>query len=147
VSSSVALHPLLEGCTLGIQVPVSWGHMDSFAHVNNTQYFRWFEDVRIQYFEAIGLIAHMTTHQVGPILAHTDCRFKAPVAYPDTVHVGTQVTDVGEDRFTMQYRLVSERLDVVAAEGSGRIVIYDYAAGKKAPIPPAVRALIGELSG
>ncbi|MDP6942808.1 MAG: thioesterase family protein [Myxococcota bacterium] len=138
---------MLEGYTVVVQLPLTWGQMDALAHVNHTQYFRWFEDARMAYFDACGLIAHMEAHGVGPILARTQARFMAPLTYPDTVHVGTRVEDVGDDRFTMLYRVVSERLDLVAAEGSGRIVIYDYEAHAKAPIPPAVRARMVEMDG
>ena len=53
--------------------------------------------------------------------------------------------EVGDDRFTMVYRVVSEAQAVVAAEGDGRIVMYDYTANTKAPIPPSVRARIAEI--
>jgi acyl-CoA thioester hydrolase len=145
LSLSPSSHPLLEGFAVTVQLPLTWGQMDSMGHVNNTQYFRWFEDVRMAYFEASGLYAHMTTHQVGPILARTQCRFIIPLTYPDTVHVGTRVEDVAEDRFTMRYRVVSEARDLVAAEGDGRIVVFDYVAGEKAPLPPAIRARMTEL--
>lgn len=139
MSLPLSSHPLLADCTLAVQLPLAWGHMDSLSHVNNTQYFRWFEDVRMTYFEASGLFGHMTTHGVGPILARTQCRFIVPLTYPDTVHVGTRIIDVGEDRFTMLYTVVSETRDVIAAEGEGRIVIFDYNLGHKAPIPPVIR--------
>ena len=35
------------------ELPVQWGDMDAFAHVNNTVYLRWFETVRIAYFEEL----------------------------------------------------------------------------------------------
>jgi hypothetical protein len=38
-----------------------------------------------------------------------------------------------EDRFTMEYRLVSRSLAVVAAEGTGVIVTDHYAQAKKVP--------------
>lgn len=139
MSLPTSSHPLLADCSLAVQLPLTWGHMDSLAHVNNSQYFRWFEDVRMAYFERSGLFDHMTTHGVGPILARTQCRFMVPLVYPDTVHVGTRVTDVGEDRFTMLYKVVSETRNVLAAEGDGRIVIFDYNLGEKAPLPAAIR--------
>lgn len=138
-------HPLLEGYPIAVQVPLTWGQMDAFAHVNNTQYFRWFEDVRMAYFQACGIFDHMSAHQVGPILARTQCRFMAPLTFPDTVHLGTRIEDMGEDRFTMIYRVVSESRSCVAAEGDGRIVMFDYDANKKAPIPEAIRLKMGEL--
>ena len=30
-----------------IEQPLIWGDMDAYQHVNNTVYFRYFEDVRI----------------------------------------------------------------------------------------------------
>ena len=30
-----------------IELPVAWGDMDAFAHVNNTAYFKYFESARI----------------------------------------------------------------------------------------------------
>ncbi|MBT8075182.1 MAG: thioesterase family protein, partial [Gammaproteobacteria bacterium] len=46
-----------------------WGDMDAFAHINNTVYFRYFEDVRIEYFKRIKVLEYMNRTQVGPILA------------------------------------------------------------------------------
>ena len=131
---------------MAVQLPVTWGQMDSFAHVNNIQYFKWFEDVRMAYFVATGIFDHMNAHQVGPILAKTQCRFIRPLAFPDRVHLGTLVEDMGEDRFTMVYRVVSEANNALAAEGQGRIVMFDYAANTKAPIPEAIRARMQAMS-
>jgi acyl-CoA thioester hydrolase len=52
---------------------------------------------------------------------------------------------VAEDRFTMEYRLVSRKLGEMAADGGGVLVSYDYGAGRKAPLPHAVRAAIERL--
>ena len=30
---------------------IIWGDMDAFGHINNTVYFRYFEDARIAYFD------------------------------------------------------------------------------------------------
>ena len=38
-----------------IELPVQWGDMDSFGHVNNVVYLRWFESARIAYGNRIGL--------------------------------------------------------------------------------------------
>ena len=71
MSPPVSSHALLEGFSIRVALPLTWGQMDAFAHVNNTQYFRWFEDVRMAYFQACGIFDHMSAHQVGPILART----------------------------------------------------------------------------
>ena len=38
---------------------VRWGDMDAFGHVNNTVYFRYFEQARIGYFEQVQAMEYM----------------------------------------------------------------------------------------
>lgn len=128
-------------------VPVAWGEMDAMGHVNNIVYLRWFESARIAYFARVGWLERGRPGRIGPILHSTQARFRAPVTWPDTVHVGARAIDVGDDRFTMLYEVRSERLERVAADGSGIVVSYDYEAGAKAPLPDAVRRRIAELEG
>jgi acyl-CoA thioester hydrolase len=138
---------LLADFPVTLRWPVAWGDMDALGHVNNTTYFRWFETVRIRYFDRIGWGADLSAGAVGPILAHTACTYRAPLTYPDEVLLGARVQDVGEDRFTMQYSVASQRLGRVAAQGEGRVVAFDYAVGRKADLPEAVRAAIDALEG
>lgn len=120
-------------------MPVQWGMMDAFRHVNNVAYFRYFEDGRIAYFERSGVLAWMDREGVGPIMASTQCRFKAPLAWPDTIHIATRVDDIQEDRFRMEHLIYSEKLDRIVASGDALIVSYDYQTNSKAPLPPAWR--------
>ena len=122
-----------------IELPLEWGDMDAFQHVNNTVYFRWFESARISYFEAVGLLDSMERTGVGPILASTECRFRIPLSYPDKVSVGARVPEIGDDRFVMEYAVVGHQSGKIAAEGRGLIVTFDYGAGRKAPLAAEVR--------
>jgi acyl-CoA thioester hydrolase len=128
-----------------VQVPlrVDWGDMDAFQHVNNVVYFRWFENARIAYFER----AETLDGTIGPILAKTDCRFRAPLAYPDDIVVGCRVREVGTHDFIMEYAVYSKAKDVIAAKGEGRVVSYDYANNAKVEVPDAWRKKIGEIEG
>lgn len=136
----------LSSCAIVIQVPIAWADMDAFGHVNNTVYFRFFESVRIAYLDAIGFTSGGVSGGVGPILASTHCRFRHPLRYPDSVTVGTRVPHVDADRFTMEYVVVSDARGVVAAEGGGVVVAYDYGVGSKVPIPDDVRRRMDALS-
>jgi acyl-CoA thioester hydrolase len=132
----------LDGYPVVIKVPVRWGDMDAFQHVNNIVYFQYFESVRIEYFERIHAMDHLRETGVGPILASTQCRFRFPVTYPDTLLVGAKVTDLGEDRFTHRYLAVSQIHEKVAAEGDGVVVTFNYRTNQKAPIPAQIRQRI-----
>ena len=147
VSREIEKHPLLADYPVVIEIPVAWGEMDSFAHVNNVVYFRWFESARIAYLDAIGFRSGDAYNGIGPILSSTHCRFRRALRYPDTVQVGARTEDVAIDRFTMEYRIVSLGEDVVAAEGGGTVVAYDYAEATKSRLPLEVRERIRQLEG
>jgi acyl-CoA thioester hydrolase len=36
-----------------MNIPVAWGEMDAMGHINNIIYFRYFETVRIEYFNRL----------------------------------------------------------------------------------------------
>lgn len=140
-------HDLLAGYPVVVRAPVQWGEMDAYGHVNNTVFFRYFESARVEYLERCGFTASYDEVGVGAILHSTRCRFRRALTHPDTVLVGARAREIGEDRFTHAYRLVSESLGDVAAEGSGVIVSFDYGRGVKAPIPEPVREGIASLEG
>lgn len=146
MESKRAVDPL-RGFPIVVIVNVAWGELDAFGHVNNTVYFRYFEDVRIAYLDAIGFLGGPTggAKGIGPILHSTMCRFRRPLGYPDTLRVGARVTEIAEDRLTMEYRVVSGKLGEVAAEGAGVIVAFDYGKGAKVALPAAVRARLEPL--
>lgn len=130
-----------------IETDVRWGDMDAFNHVNNVSYLRYFESGRIAYFDALELEGFFGLDGIGPILAETSCRYKFPLTYPDRVSVGVRSEQLGEDRFTQQYILVSHRHGRIAATGDGTIVTFDYTANRKVPIPDHVRERIEALEG
>ena len=136
---------LLADFPVVVEIPVAWGEMDSLGHVNNIVYFRYFETSRIAYFERLGFLTSIEETGIGPILASISCKFKMPVTFPDTVAVGTRVSQVADDRFVMEYAAVSRKAQRVAAEGDSLIVSYDYRLKKKAALPPDIRRRIHEL--
>jgi len=138
---------LTAGYPVLIEIPVAWGDMDAFQHVNNTVYFRWLESGRIAYFTRMDVPGFRDLSGVGPILASAQCRYRLPLTFPDSVTVATRVATVEEDRMTMEQLIISHRHAKIAAIGSGVVVTYDYVAGRKATLPELVRARVGEIEG
>jgi acyl-CoA thioester hydrolase len=132
----------IENYPVVIEQPIVWGEMDAFLHVNNVVYFRYFETVRIAYFEKLDVLDYMNRTGIGPILASTSCRFRIPLSYPDRVSIGSRVTGIEEDRFKMSYVVVSEKHGKTAAEGDGLIVVFNYRENTKAVIPDELRRKI-----
>lgn len=138
---------LLAGFPVVIEQAVVWGDMDSYKHVNNVVYFRYFENARLEYFRRMGWFAYEDRTGIGPILAATQARFRKALTYPDTISIGVRITERGEDRFAMEYRIVSHKLNGVATEGAGTLVTVNYNDGKKVPIPDEVWQMVIKLEG
>ncbi len=134
----------LDAYPVIIKIPIAWGEMDAFDHVNNTAYFKYFESARISYFEQINFMEFMETTGVGPILASTQCNFKIPLTYPDQISVGAKVDVdiIGTDRFTMKYAVFSHKHNKIAAWGEGVLVTFDYQKNQKALIPDEIKKRI-----
>lgn len=126
---------------------VVWGEMDAYQHVNNVVYFRYFENGRLEYFRRLGWFEVERQTGIGPILASTSARFRRPLAYPDTIAIATRISELKEDRFTLDYRIASFTQQAVTTEGQGMIVGYHYAEQRKAPLPAELRQRILEMEG
>lgn len=123
-----------------------WNDMDAYQHINNTVYFRYFEDARIAYFVKAKINEYMETMQIGPILASTSCNFRAPLTFPDTIQIAARVENISTKTFTMKYVVYSERIKKVAAEGEGLIVYYDYRRKRSCAIPELILSALNALS-
>ena len=137
----------LAGYPVVIELPVVWGEMDSYRHVNNVVYFRYFESARLEYFRRLDWFDYERQTGIGPILAATQARFRKPLTYPDTILVGARLTSLGEDRLVLAHRIVSRRLNAVTTEGEGTVVTFDHVNGVKVPMPEELKRRIAELEG
>jgi len=125
-----------------VRQPIVWGEMDSYRHVNNVVYFRYFENARLEYVRQMGWFEFEEKTGIGPILAATQARFRRPLAYPDNIAIGARAVDLGEDRFTLEHLIVSEQQQAVVTEGTGLVVVFHYGEGRKTPLPPELRRRI-----
>jgi acyl-CoA thioester hydrolase len=130
-----------------IDQPVDWADMDSFKHVNNVVYFRYFENARVEYFRRIGWWDYMDETGIGPIVASTQALFPRPVKYPETLAAGAKVISFAADRFTIRHVLVSRTTGELVTEGDAVVVSMDYRNSVKVPLPAEIRRRIEELEG
>ena len=138
--------PPLADFPVAIDLPVQWGDMDAFQHVNNTAFLRWFESSRVAYWDSLGL-EHRGGSAFGPILASVTCHYRRQLTYPDAVRVGARVIKIGRSSLTMEHRIVRAASGELAAEGTSVLVAFDYAEGKSRPVPDDVRAAIEAIEG
>ena len=139
------MHDALGRYPVSVQIPVAWGEMDAFQHVNNVAYARWLETGRIAYFERIGFLARMKAEAIGPILARLTVEYRSPVTFPDTVRVDVTTTKIGKSSFTLAYRIWSTAQQAEVATGEDVIVVMDYRSARTVPVDDALREAISAL--
>ncbi|EPN0072218.1 acyl-CoA thioesterase [Vibrio cholerae] len=141
------MESLLKDFPVVTKIVVAWGEMDALQHVNNVVYFRYFETARIDYFAHLKLMEELQRTQIGPVLSETQARYKIPVTFPDTLLIGSRITSVQADRFSMEYQMVSQKLGKVTTVGSATVVMFNFKTGEKALLPPTVLEAIHTLQG
>src|SRR6185503_4517804 len=68
------------------RIPMRWGDMDAMGHVNNTVYFRYMEQARISWFDAL-VPNEEAWKSTGIVIANASCNFKRAINYPGTVEI------------------------------------------------------------
>lgn len=102
-------------------IKVRFSDVDVFRHVNNVQYFEFFQEARIQYMMAM----HTRGQQWNDhVVARTDVDYHKPILFRhDPYQVHSWVADVGNRSFTIAAEIRDG--DVVLATGRVVMVTFD----------------------
>lgn len=129
--------PLLVQTSL---IPIRWGDMDAYGHVNNTIYFRYMEQCRVEYLEQLG---HKVAPQgSAPVIVNASCTFLLPLNYPGVVDIRMYCGRPGRSSIPTHYEMRLQGNDLLYATGEAKIVWMDVASGKSVPIPESLRVLL-----
>ena len=120
------------------RIPVRWGDMDAMGHVNNTVYFRYMEQARINWFETL-VPQSDAWKSIGIVIANASCNFRRAINYPGTVEVKVYTGAPGGSSVPTFYELRVG--DQVYADGSATVVFIGQDQ-KPLRIPPDIRALL-----
>nr|MBL8412801.1 acyl-CoA thioesterase [Dechloromonas sp.] len=120
------------------KMPIRWGDMDAYGHVNNTVYFRYMEQARVEWIEEMGV--PVRPGGTGPVIINASCTFLKPMNYPGMVEVRTYVGHPGRSSVQSHVEMLID--GELYAEGAAKIVWMDTQTGKSAAIPDNVRAVL-----
>lgn len=120
------------------EIPVRWGDMDAYGHVNNTLYFRYFEEARFQWMLDKGLPLKSDTH---PVVVTIGCTFLRPIFHPEILRIDVYLSEQGRSSFMVKYKVFTlSQPETPAAEGYSKVVWVSATDGKSVPLPNVVRA-------
>ena len=112
--------------------------MDALGHVNNTVYFRYMEQTRIEWLFAQTADGAAYGQGSGPVIVNASCTFLEPLVYPGEIEVRMFLGNPGRSSVGSFYEIWKDGERY--AEGAARIVWIDLATGRSTPLPDAVAA-------
>lgn len=123
-------------------VPIRWGDMDAMGHVNNTNYFRYMEIIRLDWMKSLGHMIDGKTVE-GLVIINAFCTFHRQFEFPGDILARLYVSDPGRTSFESWTTMTRvEEPDAVYASGGATIVWSDYSKQKSVPLPEWVRRVV-----
>ena len=121
-----------------------WMDNDAYGHLNNVVYYSFFDTAVNRWLIEQGVLDVATSPTIG-LVVETQCRFLAPITFPDRVTVGLRVAHLGTTSVRYEIGLFRNDDDVAAAHGHFVHVYVDRTSRKKAAIPADVRSALEAL--
>jgi acyl-CoA thioester hydrolase len=126
-------------------IPTRWKDNDVYGHVNNVEYYSFFDTVINAWLvEEGGLDIHRGS--VIGLCAESHCAFHAPLAFPETVDAALRVGHLGRSSVRYEIGLFPAGRDDPAATGWFVHVFVDRASRRPAEIPGSVRAALEAIT-
>ena len=126
------------------RIPIRWGDMDAMGHVNNTVYFRYMEQTRIDWFER--LLPRGARDGHGIVIVSTACHFRRALTFPGTVEVKLYVGAPGASSIPTFYEMRVDDDPEPYATGEAVVVFIDAAKNKPVRIPEVLRARLAQAA-
>jgi acyl-CoA thioester hydrolase len=120
-------------------IPIRWGDMDAMGHVNNTNYFRYMEVIRLEWMRTMGHLLEGRTVE-GVVIVNAFCTFHKQFEYPGDILARMYVSDAGRTSFESWTTMAKvQEPDAVYASGGATIVWADYTKQKSVALPQWLR--------
>jgi acyl-CoA thioester hydrolase len=129
-----------------LAIPTRWMDNDVYGHVNNVQYYAYFDTVINEYLIAAGGLDIHAGEAIG-VCAESHCTYTAALSFPGTVDAGLRVSKLGRSSVRYEIGLFSAGNDAPAATGWFVHVFVDREQRRPVAIPEGVRAALERLTG
>jgi acyl-CoA thioester hydrolase len=125
-------------------ITTRWMDNDVFQHVNNVNYFSFF-DTAVTYYEMTEKVVGLLDDPTHCVVAEVACRYHSSIAFPDRVAVGIRVARIGHSSVRYEIGVFRNDEDVAAAEGHFVHVFVERGSQRPVPIPDEARAVLGRI--
>lgn len=99
-----------------LTIPTRWQDGDPYGHMNNVVYYSFFDTVLTRMLLDEGVLEREGRSPIG-LCVESQCRFLAPVEFPDCLDAGLRIGRVGNSSLRYEIGLFRQGSDVVVAHG------------------------------
>lgn len=126
-------------------IPTRWADNDVYGHVNNVDYYAFFDTVINEYLIRVGGLDIHAGDVIG-LCAESHCRYSAALAFPDVIDACLRVGRLGRSSVTYELALFRAGDEQAAATGWFVHVFVDRVTRRPVPALPApLRAALEAL--
>ncbi len=125
-------------------VATRWADNDVYGHVNNVEYYAWFDTAINAYLIGEGGLDIHGGETIG-LCVESHCAYRAAVAFPEVVSVGLRVGRLGRSSVRYELAIFREGDPAPAAEGWFVHVFVGRKDRRPTPIPEGLRGALGRL--
>lgn len=126
-------------------ITTRWMDNDVFRHVNNVNYFSFF-DTAVTFFETSTGAVDLLDGEVRCVVAEVQCRYHASIAWPDQVYVGIRVARIGGSSVRYEIGIFRNDDAEAAAEGHFVHVFVERGSQRPTPIPANAREILQTIA-
>jgi acyl-CoA thioester hydrolase len=122
-----------------IPMPVRWGDLDAFNHVNNATFLVYAQEARLAWLADVD--GTWFDETMMPVVAAAQINFRRQLAWPAQIVVELGVKRIGNASLTITHCIVAaENAGQIYADGEVVMVWVDPGSGRSVPLPEAIRS-------
>jgi len=122
-------------------IQTRWMDNDVYGHVNNVVYYSFF-DTAVNRFLIEGGVLDIHEGDVIGLVVETNCRYFAPLEFPEPVRAGIAVSHIGTSSVRYEIGLFAGDAQEPAAQGHFVHVYVDRKTRRPTSLPKDFRALL-----
>jgi acyl-CoA thioester hydrolase len=126
-------------------VPTRWMDNDIYGHVNNVQYYSFFDTVVNGYLIERGALDPHGGAVIG-LVVETKCNFFESLSFPDAIDAGLRVARIGASSVRYEIGLFRSGADRAAAQGHFIHVYVARATRRPVPLPDDFKRALERLA-
>jgi acyl-CoA thioester hydrolase len=126
------------------RIDTRWMDNDAYGHVNNVVYYSYFDTAVNRHLIDAGVLDPRAGAVIG-LVVETQCRYFAPLSFPQAVEAGLRVATLGRSSVRYEVGLFAAGAPLSAAHGHFVHVYVDRATRRPVDLPTPLHTVLERL--